>query len=120
MKKSIIPVAAFIAGMAIVPSVFAADSGVDNSIDNIVKLAECVNGGKKDTCTYVGDNDLTVNKDAFVVKKDVTIDLGGKKLTIGSGANTSGAFQVKDGATLTVVNGVIEGDSGFTNSVFSA
>lgn len=112
MKKSIIPVAAFIAGMAIVPSVFAADNGVDTSIKDIATLANCVGKGEQATCTYAGDKDLVENASYFDVKKSVTIDLGGHKLTVEKGTAKGGAFQIANGATLTITNGFIEGNIG--------
>lgn len=118
MKKSIIPVAAFIAGMAIVPSVFAADNGVDNSIDTIAKLADCVSEGKQAVCTYAGDEaDLVANAGYFNVKKDVTIDLGNMNLTVDKTIDAAGAFQVADDATLTIVHGSIEADDGLGTPV---
>ena len=120
MKKYIIPVAAFIAGMAIVPSVFAADNGNDTSIKSLGDLDKCVESGEYDTCTYAGNaKDLAFNSDGTIeVKKDITINLGGQKMDI-TKSNSNGAFQIADGATLTITNGSIEGLSSYENAVFS-
>ena len=112
MKKSIIPVAAFIAGMAIVPSVFA----LDNAKTYTQWTAE---GGKGlDACLYSDEEDATckiggtakevaVSSGYAIISSSKTLDLGGKTLVL-NGFQQDAPLHVTDGATLTIVNGTIK------------
>ena len=110
MKKSIIPVAAFIAGMAIVPSVFAVDNNPSTHFENWEDLTVCLQN-EEGTCTL--DKDASpINKGQYTnITKDVTLDLGGKTLTFGNDYTADYAFVVAKDATLTIVNGHIKNES---------
>ena len=111
MKKSIIPVAAFIAGMAIVPSVFAVDNNPVVSITkwngtNTDGLAQCLSYSEGDVCKLTGD--LETNGSGYAnINKNMTLDLDGHTLTIKAGLDAN-AFNVLDNGTLTIVNGTVK------------
>ncbi len=85
MKKSIIPVAAFIAGMAIVPSVFAApEEQAATQYDAVQTLRGCLQTTEETkTCKLTDDfneNDDTFASGDVTINKDVTLDLNGGEL----------------------------------------
>ena len=109
MKKYIIPVAAFIAGMAIVPSVFAVEGG-SNPIktwgDANSGLEGCLQDAKKTVCTL--DDDITVNVDqAATVKSNKTLDLNNHKIEFYDNYKVSanGAIVTEGEVTLTIKGG---------------
>ena len=114
MKKSIIPVAAFIAGMAIVPSVFAVDNNPVVSITkwngtNTDGLAQCLSYSEGDVCKLTGD--LETNGSGYAnINKNMTLDLDGHTLTIKAGLDAN-AFNVLDNGTLTIVNGTVKSEN---------
>lgn len=99
MKKSIIPVAAFIAGMAIVPSVFAAEYAPTQWADLKTCLTSTVSGT---VCSLGGDFTVSENS-AVAISGDVTLDLNGHNLYY-TGSNNKG---LEVTGKLTVRNGQI-------------
>lgn len=101
MKKqilSILPAAAFVAGMVLVPSVSAAGSTQNNwnDLENCLKTSNITA-----TCKLGGSFNAT---DGVVVGDDITLDLNGQTLTIDNG----GYIYVQKGHSLTIKNGTIE------------
>ncbi len=107
MKKSIIPVAAFIAGMAIVPSVFAEDYDNYKALTNWAGVVECLQEEGTGYCDASNVNVMAITNDVSTVKGTKTLDLGDKTLTVNSDA-AKAAFTVGDGASLTIKDGTID------------
>lgn len=110
MKKSIIPVAAFIAGMAIVPSVFAAEGVTKTDIESGGTLRECLAATDKNATCVLKDGFTwtpTEEGQTIDITKAMVLDLNGKKLTIAAGAQKT-PFDIKENGSLTIVNGTIE------------
>ena len=116
MKKYIIPVAAFIAGMAIVPSVFAVEGG-----SNPIKewggatsgLVGCLQDTEKVVCT-LEDNITVSGGEVATIKSNKTLNLNGKKLTFDASYAPTGnqAIATEGDVTLTVEGGTIEMNAG--------
>ena len=104
MKKSLLatlPVAAFVAGMAVVPSVFA-DS--PSSIANWGELTTCLTSPEETTCT-LGDAGFAVGGGTTIeVVGTKTLNLNGQTIT-GNGSN--GLFNLNNNTNLTIENGNI-------------
>lgn len=108
MKKSIIPVAAFIAGMAIVPSVFALEVA-ETPITDAGLLEECFNNEKLDTCTIA--NNINIKTKNFSITKNKTLNLDGNTITILSDYTPeANPFEVKADATSTITGGTIKNE----------
>ncbi len=114
MKKSIIPVAAFIAGMAIVPSAFA-DYDVHTSIKDWDSLAACLRSTEDTTCTLsetfavtdLGTDDSR-NWAEINGGKTITLNLNNKTLNVTGAAHAMDALiTVSNGSKLVVKNGTI-------------
>ena len=110
MKRVIIPVAAFIAGMAIVPSVFAAEGVTKTDIESGGTLRECLAATDKNATCVLKDSFTwtpTADGQTIDITKAMVLDLNGEKLTIANGASKT-PFDIKENGSLTIVNGTIE------------
>ena len=105
MKKYIIPVAAFIAGMAIVPSVFAEGdplSATVFSVKDADALKTCISG---EFAECVLSDDLALNSDVNITR-DMVLNLNGHNITFTStNFNILGGNVVFKGGTITHENG---------------
>lgn len=86
MKKSLIvtlPVAAFVAGMAVVPSVFAADTLPAKCNTDVKDYASFNAAYGDEQCTTITLNgDVAVESNTFItISKDLTLDLNGFKIS---------------------------------------
>ena len=112
MKKSIIPVAAFIAGMVIVPSVFAADNTYTSWTD---LASNCLQATVDVVCKLGGDIIEQGNSTYALVNggKNITLDLNGHKLALT--ASDRGAIDLQSG-NLTIANGTIVSNNATNNA----
>ena len=116
MKKALLatlPIAAFVAGMTVVPSVFAADSTDNCTPVDLDAFQKDLQADNCSTITLGGKIDLTKYE---TITKELTIDLGGYNIT-----NTAGntALYVNDGGKLTLTgNGTVQAASAANAPVF--
>ena len=104
MKKTLLatlPVAAFVAGMAVVPSVFAA--GGNDNITDWAGLSTCLKDPDQTTCklgTFTGVTGATIE-----VEGTKTLDLNSQTVT----TESAGAlFELRENDKLTIANGTMK------------
>ena len=103
MKRSIIPVAAFIAGMAIVPSVFAAGTYNVSNIASWSDLTSCLtNTADSVTCTLSDSVTISGTSATTITSANVTLNLNGHNVKYEATTNTDYLFKVQGGAGLTI------------------
>lgn len=106
MKKYLLPAAAmtvFVAGMAVVPSVFAASP---DSISSWTELTTCLTGSDPVCKIQAGGLDASNEVTTITVSRAVILDLNGATLKAPTGQT---GLQVAAGADLTIQNGTLDG-----------
>ena len=109
MRKTLLatlPVAAFVAGVAVVPSVFA----LDESYDNWDGLKTCLITPDS-TCTLKADLEADLTSSGVILADNVTLNLGTHTLTING---TTKAIWVDQGHKATITGpGKIQSEEGY-------
>ena len=120
MKKSIITAtaAAFVVGMAILPSVYAAD--LDEKCNNVTEfsvLAECIDSAEENGGTITLGSDIILNsyQEIDAAGKEIIIDLGKYTIT----RKTGSTFSLENGdLTIKGNGGKIISENGLGNGSF--
>lgn len=107
MKKSLIPVVAFVAGMAVVPSAFAEPA--ETNVTSWADLKTCLESTEV-ICKVASDlSGLSVPAGSYAtVNGNVTLDLGGYTLGF---TDTPAVMKVIEGANLTIEDGTISNNT---------